>query len=132
MPAGRPTKYRKVYCQRVVELMEEGSSLTAVAAKLGVCRNTLLAWQAEHPEFLSACTRGKALCAAWWEERAKDVAKGNGGPGASTMIQFGLRNMAPDEWKPERIDHTSSDGSMAPPASIHVHVHRRDEEPAEE
>jgi hypothetical protein len=96
---GRPTKYRPEYCADVVDHMSEGASLTSYAAKIGVSRNTLTLWVGAHAEFEDAVGLAKAKCAAWWEEQARNIVKGGGGPGASTLAVFGLKNMAPDDWQ---------------------------------
>ena len=111
-PVGRPTKYEPRFCQEVEDDMREGYSLTAFAGKIGVDRATLTNWTDEHPEFLAAVSRGKALRLRCWEKMGIDVAaKGTGGPGASTVIVFGLKNMGGDEWvDTSRREITGKDG----------------------
>lgn len=119
-PEGRPSKYREVYCNDVVEHMAGGASLTSFAGEIGVSRATITNWMEEHPEFLAAVHVGKAKCAAWWEKQGRNIVQGGGGPGASTLAVFGMKNMAPDEWREKQEhDHTSSDGSMTPKAPIY-------------
>ena len=98
-PVGRPSKYLPSYCGLVVEEMAEGKSLTAFAAEIGVSRDTITEWAATHPEFSLAVKKGKAKCAAWWEQRGRNIALAGGGPGAATLAIFGMKNMAPDEWE---------------------------------
>ncbi len=64
--AGRPTKYRKEYCERVPELMAEGMSKVEVCAELGVDYHTFLSWQEKHPRFLQSIKKGNRLSEAWW------------------------------------------------------------------
>lgn len=73
---GAPTKYKPEYCATVVDVMKDGSSLIAVAAKIGVSRKILTDWQHRHPEFRVACDAGKALSQKWWEQLATSVATG--------------------------------------------------------
>lgn len=114
-PVGRPSLYRPEYCDAVVAHMAEGASLTSFAAEIDVARDTLTEWATVHPEFSAAVKRAKAKCAAWWEKRGRDGAEKGALPGANTLIIFGLKNMAPDEWSDKQeIDHRSSDGSMTP------------------
>lgn len=118
--AGRPTKYDPKYCEAVIEFMKEGASLTSFAASIGVARSSLNVWMDEYPEFSDAVKIGKANCAVWWENLARQNAiTGNGN---ATLTIFGLKNMAPDEWHDRKeIDHTSSDGSMsAKPLRIEI------------
>lgn len=98
-PVGRPSKYQPTYCNLVIEEMAQGKSLTAFAAEIGVARSTIQEWEAEFPEFSVAVKKAKAKCAAWWEERGRNIAMAGGGPGAATLAIFGMKNMAPDEWE---------------------------------
>jgi len=116
MPAGRPSKYDPAYCEQVIAHMADGASLTSFAAEIDVARDTLSEWANAHPEFSAAVKRAKAKCAAWWEKRGREGAQDGAPPGANTLIIFGLKNMAPDEWAERtQIDHRSADGSMTPP-----------------
>lgn len=98
-PGGRPSKYSPAYCNQVIEEMAQGKSLTAFAAEIGVARSTIQEWEKEHPEFSVAVTKGKAKCAAWWEERGRNIAMSGGGPGAATLAIFGMKNMGADDWQ---------------------------------
>ena len=109
MPAGRPTKYDPSYCDAVVEHMREGASLTSFAAEIGIGRSTINVWMDEHPEFLEAVIRGKAVCAAWWEKVARSNAVT--GEGNATLTVFGLKNMARDDWADRSaVELTGKDG----------------------
>lgn len=110
----RPTKYEKRYCDMVVAHMSDGSSLTSFAAEIDVARSTINEWMEANPEFSEAVKRAKAKCAAWWERKGRE-----GASGAShvnpTLVIFGLKNMAAEDWREKQeIDHKSSDGSMTP------------------
>jgi hypothetical protein len=93
----RPSKYDPAYCEQLVEFCKDGSSLTSFAAAIDVCRDTLTEWGNTHPEFSLAVKRAKAQCAAWWEQVARKNAMDGGGN--ATLCIFGLKNMAPDEWR---------------------------------
>ena len=119
-PVGRPSKYDPAYCEAVIAHMAEGASLTSFAASIEVSRATINVWMNEHPEFLEAANTGKAKCAAWWEKVGRSIALGGGGPGASTLAVFGMKNMGKDDWSDSsQIDHRSSDGSMTPQAPVY-------------
>jgi hypothetical protein len=110
-PVGRPSLYRPEFCEAVESFMADGFSLTAFAGSIGVTRATLHEWKHEHPEFFDAISRGKSKQLLWWERAAQNVASGNGGPGASSMVMFCLRNIDSDEWKDTReIRHAGNDG----------------------
>lgn len=99
--------------------MREGASLTSFAAEIGVARSTINEWIGAHKDFSESVQNGKAACAAWWEKLGREGAQG--GQVNPTLVIFGLKNMAADDWRDRRdIDHTSSDGSMTPKAAIEL------------
>ena len=111
MPAGRPSKYEERFCDEVVEHMKDGASLTSFAASIGVCRDTVTEWASVHPEFSAAVKRGKAACAAWWEERQRNLALT--GVGNATSCIFGLKNMAAEDWADvKELKHSGSIGGV--------------------
>ena len=108
---GRPTKYSDEYAEHVVAFCRDGFSLTAFAAEIGVARSTINEWGEQHPEFSEALSRAKAVCAKWWEERAREVALKGGPGGQATMVVFALRNLNSDDFKEvERREHTGANG----------------------
>lgn len=110
---GRPTKYLERYCEDVVKHMEQGASLTSFAASIDVARSTIGEWAEQHHEFSVAIKKAKAKCAAWWENVARQGA--TGGEVNPTLVIFGLKNMAAEDWRDKQeVDHQSSDGSMSP------------------
>ena len=118
MNRGRPTKYDPKYCQMVIDHMTDGSSLTSFAAEIDVARSTINEWMYNNPDFSEAVKRGKAKCAAWWERAGRLGAIGAMDVNP-TLVIFGLKNMSPDDWRDKQeLDHTSSDGSMTPPAKF--------------
>lgn len=112
MSAGRPSLYREEYAERVIEFCRDGYTLTAFAGEIGVARSTINEWISAHPEFSEAVSRAKALKARWWEERAREVALKGGQGGQATMIIFGLKNHAPDDFR-DKTEHqlTGKDGA---------------------
>lgn len=109
---GRPSDYRPEYCDRVVEAMRAGFSLTAFAGIIGVARSTINVWMEAHPEFSEAVSRAKAARLLHWEEAAIRVAKDGGGPGSATLIVFGLKNMAPEEYADTaKVEHSGPGGA---------------------
>jgi transposase len=112
-PVGRPTKYKPEYCDAVIAHMSEGASLTSFAASIDVSRATINVWMQEYPEFLEAAMTAKSKCASWWEAVGRKNAVEGGGN--ATLVVFGLKNMAADDWRDKReVDHQSSDGTMSP------------------
>lgn len=100
---GRPSKYDPAYCEAVVECMGQGLSLTAFAASVDVCRQTVHNWMAENPEFLDAVNKAKAKRVAYLERRLLD---GEFGARVTSHI-FALKNADPEEWRDKReVEHS--------------------------
>ena len=76
MPGGRPTKYKKRYCNEVIEHMKNGASFTSFAATIGVPRETINRWEKKHEEFRLACMEAEHLSQQWWENFAMQAATG--------------------------------------------------------
>jgi hypothetical protein len=113
-PVGRPSKYKPEYCEAVIAHMSDGASLTSFAAEIDVARSTINEWMEEHPQFSESVKRGKAKCAAWWERKGREGASGEAQVNP-TLVIFGLKNMAGEDWREKQeIDHKSSDSSMSP------------------
>lgn len=72
MGRGRPSLYKPEYCDRVIEMGAMGKSRVQMAANLGVSRNTLDTWVAQHEDFLEAMTRADTLAQDWWEQAGQD------------------------------------------------------------
>ncbi len=111
MPAGRPTTYDPAYCERVIEFCAEGYSLTGFAGEIGVGRQSITDWCAAHPEFSLAVARAKAATARWWEDRARAVAHEGGTGAQGTLIVFGLKNHARDDYQDlTKVEHSGEIG----------------------
>lgn len=72
MPAGRPTKYDKKYCEEVIELGMAGKSLAQMASHFDVARSTIDQWAEDYAEFSEALNRAKVHAQAWWEDKAME------------------------------------------------------------
>ena len=64
--AGRHTKYKKEYCELLIEHMSEGYSFTTFAAVIGVNPDTLQEWK-KHKEWAEACEMAKNAGLMTWE-----------------------------------------------------------------
>lgn len=103
MAGGRPSKYSEHYCDLIIEHMSEGASITSFAAEIGVARSTIDEWANNYPEFSGAVKIGKAKCAAWWEKLGRNNAIT--GDGNATLVIFGLKNMAPEDFRDKQEIH---------------------------
>ena len=119
---GRPSKFSDAYVEEVVTYCAQGYSLTAFAGSIGVCRDTISEWCNEHPEFSASVSRAKAKRAEWWETQALEVAKTGGTGGRATMIIFGLKNHAPDDFK--EISRQETTGANGGPIATTLETER--------
>jgi hypothetical protein len=125
-PVGRPSKYSPAYVEEVVAFCAEGYSLTAFAGEIGVGRETITRWCDEHEEFRLAVNRAKAKRARWWEERARSVAESGGTGGQSTMVIFGLKNHAPEDFR-DKHDHEHAGPGGGPMEMVYRWQHSGEE-----
>jgi hypothetical protein len=65
---GRPTTYDPAFCDRVIELGEQGKSKAQIARELGTSRKSLYLWMKVHPEFAEALEEAQFAALAWWED----------------------------------------------------------------
>jgi hypothetical protein len=75
-PVGRPSKYKREYCEKVIQSMANGMSLAAFCAEIKVGRDTVFHWVQQYPEFGLAVKNAKEASQAWWERLAIIVATG--------------------------------------------------------
>lgn len=73
IPVGRPSKYKPIFCQLLIDHMREGYSFESFAGRddVDVDRDTLYEWKNTHPEFSDAFTRGKSKMLLKDEETLK-------------------------------------------------------------
>src|SRR5210317_110290 len=76
MPGGRPTKYKKRYCQDVIEHMKNGASFNSFAAKIEVDDSQIRRWKQKYPDFYTACKIAEKKSLEWWENFAMQAATG--------------------------------------------------------
>jgi hypothetical protein len=68
MGAGRPTKYKKEYCELIIEHMAQGLSKMSFAAVVGCGVRTIYEWEEAHEEFSHAIKEGEALSMMHFEK----------------------------------------------------------------
>lgn len=69
---GRPTKYKKEFCEDVVEFMSKGKGLIQFAASISVGKDSIYLWDKKHPEFSEALKIGRLKCEAYWADFIQD------------------------------------------------------------
>jgi helix-turn-helix resolvase-like protein len=65
---GRPTTYDPSFCDRVIELGEEGKSKAQIARALGCSRKSMYLWMKVHPEFAEAMEEAEFAAMGWFED----------------------------------------------------------------
>lgn len=102
-PIGRPSKYDPTYCEVAIRMGERGKTWTAIAAELGVVRDTLYNWMDEHDEFFDAMKASRHAAQQWWEDTLQMQARGELESGASaTAAIFAMKNQFPDDYRDRR------------------------------
>lgn len=69
---GRPTKYRKEYCQLLEDHMASGLSLESFGGVVGVCEDTVHEWCKKHADFSESKRKGVAASRVFWEKLGVD------------------------------------------------------------
>ena len=117
MPAGRPTKYEKAYCQEAIEYLAQGKSVTQLSAKIGVSKSTIYQWASEHSEFSDALLRGQELSEAYWETELVEMMRDRDVNAPLVKLYFANRFRWSDK---QEVDHTSKGEKMTIPISSWV------------
>lgn len=118
---GRPSEYTEDTAAEICRLLAENGSIRKTAAEVGVDRTTISNWAAEHADFSAAIARAKqdgydnrAELAVERAQTATDAAKGRL---AFDADRWYLSKIDPKRYG-DKLDVTSSDGSMSPPKSL--------------
>lgn len=107
-PVGRPTKYRKKYCQMLIDHMAKGLAFESFASKLEVGFKTIYQWRHDYPEFQQAYQIGQAKSFEIWERLGM---KGMTNPGklAPSIWAYNMRcRFGKSEFSP--TDRANSEG----------------------
>jgi len=98
-PFGRPTKYRKEFCQMLIEHMKEGLSFESFGAKVDSSKQTLYDWLEKHQDFIDARRKGESYSRLKWEQLGMDGMTNKIMFFNGNMWQFAMKNKFRDEWK---------------------------------
>ncbi len=95
--------------------------MAAIAAKLGITRETLNVWRRERPEFSDATTRARELALAWWEEQGRLGIWSRDFNANAYRLQ--VMNRFPADWRDKQEHaHTGRDGEPLEIVRRVVHV----------
>jgi len=64
---GRPSKYKKEFCDMLISHMSDGKSIESFAYRVNVCRDTISEWCKVHKDFSAAKKRGECASYTFWE-----------------------------------------------------------------
>lgn len=124
-PIGRPTEYQEDMCQEVINFGKLGYSRTAIAAKLGISRNTLYQWVKQYPEFHDAMEKAVEESQIFWEDTLRMTAIGVIEKGSATATIFALKSQFQQDWKD--IKTTELVGANGGPVQVQAIVFDPDE-----
>lgn len=126
MPAGRPTSYKPEYCDRVIEMGDQGYSVVEMAAELNVARSTLEnEWPEKNEAFSVALTHARQKSQAWWERQGREnVVMGVGkGTFNASMWSRSMAARFPKDWRESKdVALTGKDGGPMQIEAIERHV----------
>jgi hypothetical protein len=100
---GRPTKYKKEYCQLVEAWMGKGMSLKSFGAEVGCSEDTVREWQDKHTDFSASIKKGQALLIKYYENFGRAIMNGSVKGANVTAWIFLTKNLI--KWS-DKIEHT--------------------------
>lgn len=109
MKLGRPTKYKRKYCQTATDLLSKGYSKEALAGEIGISRQCLYEWLTKYKEFGDTVQVGEAKAQHVWEELGMKAAQGQATNFNTLVWMFVMKNRF--GWK-ERQDVTTNDSQI--------------------
>lgn len=108
---GRPSAFRPEFVDRVIELGSEGMGRSEIAFELGVVRNTLVAWEQAHPDFLIAMEHAHEAAAAWWARQGR-LGIWGGKDFNANAYRLQVTNRFPKDWRDrQEVEHSGAVGS---------------------
>lgn len=114
--AAHQTTYKPEYCEQVIEVAEEGLSITAFAGRIRKSRQTVSNWQDTHPEFAEAVEIAKAVRV---ERLERGLIAGISAPKMQGHI-FALKQADPEWGEKTRVEHSGPGGAPLPATSVAI------------
>lgn len=121
---GRPSSYTPDLGARICELISDGSSLKAAAAKVGIAQRTAYLWLNDHPDFLQLYARAREDQADTLADDLLDIADDPKIPSDDKRIRVDARKWIASKLKPrkygdrQQIEHSGSIASTTDPNAI--------------
>lgn len=110
--------YKKIYCKKLIEHMENGLSYESFAGSLGVARQTLYNWEEKHKEFKLAHEIGVAKSQLFWEELGIKGTAGFVNKFNALSWLFNMKNRF--DWKDKK--DITTDGEKIPSQVVFEYV----------
>ena len=86
------SSYKKEYCNKLIEHMEQGLSFESFAGVVGVCKQTIYNWEKRHEDFKKARQIAIAKCQLFWEQLGIDGTLGRYKNFNATSWIFNMKN----------------------------------------
>ena len=130
MTAGAPTKYRPEMCQKIIDLGREGASITEMATKIGISRETFNVWRKDNEAFGKAVEIAVQEAQTWWEAKGREATFG-GHPGFNaTAWLFQMKNRFGQDYSDVQRTEISGPGGQPLVQTVQfVVIDSRDEKP---
>jgi DNA-binding XRE family transcriptional regulator len=104
---GMPTKYKPEYCEMLILHMKDGNAYRTFAAIVDVNPDTLYEWEKVHPEWREAKKIGSVKSQLWWDNIAKDQARGLT-KGNFMTWWYNVKNRFPTEYRDNPVEKESN------------------------
>lgn len=116
---GRPTNYKPIFCEMLIEHGKQGLSFESFGAIVGVCHATLYNWCNQHKQFMDAKKVAMEYSRIQWEKIGLKGAMGKLPNFNASAYKFNMKNRF--KWT-DRIDFTSGDKPVAPPPQLIIEL----------
>lgn len=109
---GRPTKYKKEYCEKILQLPNRDQHSAGIATALGVSKQTIHEWASVYPDFSDAFKITQKNYEQYWLELAQSRAEGRH-QGSDTLIKFMLSAACGYREKTDVVQQIEADISLS-------------------
>ena len=111
---GRPTKYRKEFCELAEYILSQDKPMCEVAHTIHVDQGTLRDWKDAYPDFSRACKRGSDAGYTLFMDKLKQAAWDGTIPVNNTLITlFGINCYEMRTNKTESNDKLQVEGKLS-------------------
>lgn len=107
---GRPSKYKKVYCEKLIKHMSKGLSFETFGPSIGVAKSTTYLWVEEFKDFSDAKELGTDMGRLFWESIGIGGVTGKMKNFSSSAWIFNMKNRY--LWRDNPAEKEEGDGSI--------------------